>query len=623
MNNKKIHFSAVILSLLATGAVAQETFELDDIIISAGNSPIASANLATSYTVITRDDLEGTIDRNIGQILRAVPGLNVSSTGSASNQIRIRGGEGSHTLVLIDGIEAGGGSDDEYYFSGISASQVERIEILRGPQTVFFGPSASSGVINIITKAPTKESFTTLHVGGGKQNIIDLAHNFSIGSTQALFSAGAERDQGHDASYQNGDKDGINRETFRWRSNSTTDAGTNIRVNLRLAKENYNYDGETYSATSHLNYVVDKPYTGKRNETLGALNIKRSFDSGRSSHEISLRSTQYESSTNENSSITKTADITSRTVRYHLQRAFRGEKLEKALTSGSFIIEKSFDKNNLTPLLKREPLALGVEFRHKFPDATSFQAGYRSESSAQYETANTWKLAVSKQLSDKTTLSFDSGTGVVNPTYCEIYGGSSCYGASGNANLKPEKNISYSLGVKQVIPLADSTVKIVAFKETLTDEIKAGPWPTYYPTNLSGKSNRHGLELEFEANPSIKTSLHVNYTYLISRDADKAIEIRRPRHEIFLKGNYNLGSANEFIELTIKNVAGNRDNYPTGNWASQKMPDYTVVGLNLSWDYSGILFGAGISNLFDAHNSDSWGYRNPGRSLFLNGKIKL
>ena len=117
------------------------------------------------------------------------------------------------------------------------------------------------------------------------------------------------------------------------------------------------------------------------------------------------------------------------------------------------------------------------------------------------------------------------------------------------------------------------------------------------------------MELEFEANPSIKTSLHVNYTYLISRDADKAIEIRRPRHEIFLRGNYNLGSANEFIELTIKNVAGNRD--------------YTVVGLNLSWDYSGILFGAGISNLFDAHNSDSWGYRNPGRSLFLNGKIKL
>ena len=47
MNNKKIHFSAVILSLLATGTVAQETFELDDIIISAGNSPIASANLAT------------------------------------------------------------------------------------------------------------------------------------------------------------------------------------------------------------------------------------------------------------------------------------------------------------------------------------------------------------------------------------------------------------------------------------------------------------------------------------------------------------------------------------------------------------------------------------------------
>ena len=64
--------------------------------------------------------------------------------------------------------------------------------------------------------------------------------------------------------------------------------------------------------------------------------------------------------------------------------------------------EKNYDKNNLTPTQKREAIALGGELRHKFKDATSIQAGYRSESSDKYETAQTWKLALLKPLTDNT-----------------------------------------------------------------------------------------------------------------------------------------------------------------------------------------------------------------------------
>lgn len=616
MKRRKVRLTAAVLSLLATSAGAQETFELDDIIISGGNNPVSSAHIATPHSIISQQDIVEATDKNIAQLLRAIPGLNVSSTGSATNQVRIRGGEGNHILVLIDGIEAGGGADDEYYFSGISASQVERIEIMRGPQTVFFGPSASSGVINIITKAPSREQFTALEMGAGKQNFIDFSQNFLIGKTQALISASIEEDQGHDASYLSGDKDGIKRDTLRWRSNSTTDNGTDIKFNLRIANETYDYDGVDYTPQSHLDYVIDKPYTGKRDEMLGGLNIKRLFNGGRSSHELSLRSTQYKSSIDENGVSTATANITSWTMKYHLHRSFQGGSLNEATTSGSFIVEKSIDKNNLAPALKREPIAFGLEFRHRFPDATSLQAGYRSESSEQFATAKTWKLAALKPLSDNTTITFDSGTGVVNPSYCEIYGGPACYDTTGNPNLKPEKNLSYSLGVKQGFSLAKSTLKITAFKETLTDEIKAGPWPAYFPTNLSGKSNRHGVELEFQAYPSEKTSVHSNYTYVISRDANKEIEVRRPRHELFIRGQYFWGSNDGIIELNLKNIAGNRDIYPT-DYASQKMPDYTIFGLKSSWNFNGIRFGAGISNLFDGNSSDTWGYRNPGRSFYL------
>jgi vitamin B12 transporter len=159
MNSKKIHLSVAILSLLANSAIAQETFELDDIVISGGNSPIKAADLATSNSVITSEDIKKQGDVTVQSLLRQIPGVAVSSAGSSFTEVRIRGGEANHTLVLIDGVPATGG-DGNYIFSGLSATEIERIEVMRGPQTIFFGPSASSGVINIITKSPDKNGGT-------------------------------------------------------------------------------------------------------------------------------------------------------------------------------------------------------------------------------------------------------------------------------------------------------------------------------------------------------------------------------------------------------------------------------------------------------------------------------
>ena len=142
---KKILFFGSVFACLTVvqESFSQETYELEQIVISGGNAPISSSDLATSHTIITREEIECGANKTITSILRSVPGLNVSSAGGSTTQIRMRGGEGNHTLVLIDGVEATGG-DGEYFFSSLSASHVERIEIMRGPQTVFFGPSASS-----------------------------------------------------------------------------------------------------------------------------------------------------------------------------------------------------------------------------------------------------------------------------------------------------------------------------------------------------------------------------------------------------------------------------------------------------------------------------------------------
>ena len=92
--------------------------------------------------------------RNAAEALRSLPGVAVGRSGGVGNltQVRIRGAEGNHTLVLIDGIEANNIADGEFDFSNLSAEDIERIEVIRGPMSGLYGSNAVGGVINIITR---------------------------------------------------------------------------------------------------------------------------------------------------------------------------------------------------------------------------------------------------------------------------------------------------------------------------------------------------------------------------------------------------------------------------------------------------------------------------------------
>ena len=104
-------------------------------------------------TVVTGEELRARQVRHAAEALRSLPGVSVSRSGGFGNltQVRIRGAEGNHTLVLIDGIEANNTADGEFDFSNLSADDIERIEVIRGPMSGLYGSNAVGGVINIIT----------------------------------------------------------------------------------------------------------------------------------------------------------------------------------------------------------------------------------------------------------------------------------------------------------------------------------------------------------------------------------------------------------------------------------------------------------------------------------------
>lgn len=145
----------------ATPALAQtdnnDTTErpADEIIVSASRSGegVEAGNLGASVTVIDAAALEQRQTRIVSDVLRDVPGVAVSRLGAAGGQtqIRIRGSEANHVLVLIDGIEAADPFQGEYDFGTLIADPAARIEVLRGQQSSLYGSDAIGGVINYIT----------------------------------------------------------------------------------------------------------------------------------------------------------------------------------------------------------------------------------------------------------------------------------------------------------------------------------------------------------------------------------------------------------------------------------------------------------------------------------------
>src|ERR1700741_4755284 len=171
------HILAVIptLFLIAVSAVAQtqQPSVSEQIVVTASALPEEIDQTPVAATVITKEDIEQREARDVLDVLREVPGLAVSRTGSPGKNttLFIRGGSSKQALVLWNGIELNNAYFSGYDFGQLSSAGVEKVEIVRGPFSALYGSEAVSGVINVLTKPSV--TGVTIDAEGGENGLFN------------------------------------------------------------------------------------------------------------------------------------------------------------------------------------------------------------------------------------------------------------------------------------------------------------------------------------------------------------------------------------------------------------------------------------------------------------------
>src|SRR5208283_6019264 len=148
-----------------------EPVALPTVVVTPTRLPTPESEVGSSITVITEEDIQRKQERTLPDALADVPGLNVVQTGGPGGQtsVFIRGTNSNHVKVLIDGIDVSDPSNpsQSFDFGQLLTGDIERIEVLRGPQSGLYGSDAIGGVISITTKSGSGPPKLTATVEGG------------------------------------------------------------------------------------------------------------------------------------------------------------------------------------------------------------------------------------------------------------------------------------------------------------------------------------------------------------------------------------------------------------------------------------------------------------------------
>jgi vitamin B12 transporter len=608
-----------------------------EVTVTANRSPTALQRVGSAVTIVSAEEIQRTNPGSLVDVLRGVPGLDITETGGpgATTNIRLRGGSTGQTLVLIDGIRvndpSGAGSD--FDLAMLAPGLIDRIEVLRGPQSALYGSDAMGGVVNIITKRGMgpPQGFAQVEGGSyGSGSLTGGVHGANGPWSYAAAGSFARSDgfsrYGHrvaridPALRATFDADGFHR--FGGYGRAGYDPGTGFRfeVGTMATATRAEFDGGTGRFPDTPNLVFRRffqAYARASFETFGGA-LTHSLTTFANRSERIFREVRY--GTNQTP-----AQTTSTLTEFYGQRAgaeYQGDLragIAGRLTFGARIereTAETFSERYLpTPITRAPTLGAGQTTQSIFAlwqlplgERLDLSLGGRIDDVIGVARFATWRGTLAYRITETgTKLRASAGTGGKAPTLFQLY--SPLYG---NPNLAPETSIGVDAGFDQDLLGGRGTLSVTAFANRFSNLIEFNSAASTY-FNVA-RADTRGLELgaSFDLWPQY-LRLKTSYTHLQARDQATGLTLsRRPRH---------VGRASLVItptpQWTIEPSVTLVSQRFSGSGETQRLSPYARFDLHASYQINRSWNAyARFENLTNVRYEEVFNYGTAGRSVY-------
>ncbi len=607
-------------------------------------------NVGTSVSVVTAADLKNAQVRNAADALRSLPGVSVGRTGGFAGltQLRIRGAEANHTLVLIDGIEANSGADGEFDFSDLSADDIERIEVLRGAQSGIYGSNAIGGVVNIITKGGRGPLTVQGSVESGSFKTRDATARISGGNDKGYVSLGVHRRESDGFNIAPNrdpvnpafrDDDFSQLTSFALKAGGQITRDASIDVVLRNIAKSGGRDGFG-GPTGSLGTAIDDPSRFSSNIWLAGATVRWDMFDGALSHVLRANHNSTRRIDDDRGQFPFVSDNTSETNKFGYLATYRfaTPMMFAAKHSVSGLIEKEFEtfqpRSDFTTGedFQRSRIGTVAEYRGEFYDRLFLTGSVRHDDNDSFEDFTTWRSTAALKLPEINMRPHASvGTGVKYPTFYEQYGFIPGFFVP-NPDLKPETSFGWDAGVEFTVIPERATIDVTYFKTNLENKIVSLGFPTTL-TNAPGEATRQGIEIAGKYKVWSNLSLGLSYTYLDAREANGAQEVRRAPHGGRLdvnygfdagRGNFNLAAAyNGRTEDTAFRLGVDPNfGFTTFTPERVKLDDYLLITAATSYKVQpGVEVFGRVENLANQKYQEVFGYNTPGATVYAGVRL--
>ena len=548
---------------------------------------------ASNVIILDRKDIERSNSNSLSEILDAQPGISSGNQGGfgQTSSYFIQGFEKKYISILIDGVSYADNTptQSETYLNSISLDEIERIEILKGPQGSIYGSSAAGGVISIITKGNFKKGMST-----------SIQSTFgSYGTVSNTLNTGYSTEKWD----WNLSVNGIHSDGFSAKNSveeEENDSFNSTKTSLKASIKNDNnlkFFGTLRQIDSKIQY--DNAYTtndfNKLRQTAGSVKIEKKINKIDSFVQFSKQRTVRQFGTYQYYGDTFNFDFLNQ---YNISSNHN-------VTMGFEYDDEKYNDKTLRADKDRHSFVTGVN--GNLNNNLGYDFSLRKENDSTYGTQKSTRTEAYYLFNPSLRLALSNSTGFRNPSLYETFS------AYGTRTLTPETTETKRITISGKTKIINGGYSLNAYKSKISNLISSASG-TYIYYNADGDTNISGIEGTIKSKLGKKLFSNFGFVTIHKKTSDNKKNILLPRYSISGSLNYIF---NKDFNLNT-NLRYSEGSYDTSKVV---LPSYTLFGLKANYKVNNkTKFNLSVVNIFDEDYVVNRGYNTSGRAIYLGFK---